>query len=188
MKIWFINYLIYDSMICRSSSLYVIIIGKWMLARAGKKICTIFPCYRFLYNYFVMNCFTVEDVSDLWPTVKNSFEERLPFKRACLNNKTRNPVFVENLPAEFILTTDARLRSRFPQEQYLFWFREPYATLVLVTCEVHTISYMICIQYFCIRWKILLDRFQTEITKKSALFLLLKNMNKLKKTNKFSDS
>ncbi|XVF18963.1 hypothetical protein REPUB_Repub11eG0069400 [Reevesia pubescens] len=52
--------------------------------------------------------FTVEDVSDLWPT---------------------------NLPAEFILTTDARLRSRFPQEQYLFWFREPYATLVLVTCE-----------------------------------------------------
>ncbi|MBA0789292.1 hypothetical protein Gotri_000200 [Gossypium trilobum] len=77
----------------------------------------------------------LEDVSDLWPTVKNSFEERLPFKRSCLNNKTRNPVFVENLPAEYILTTDARLRSRFPQEQYLFWFREPYATLVLVTCE-----------------------------------------------------
>ncbi|XWS27962.1 hypothetical protein CRYUN_Cryun25bG0025300 [Craigia yunnanensis] len=82
-----------------------------------------------------MNRVTVEDVSDLWPTVKNSFEERLPFKRASLNNKTRNPVFLENLPAEFILTTDARLRSRFPQEQYLFWFREPYATLVLVTCE-----------------------------------------------------
>lgn len=77
----------------------------------------------------------VEDVSDLWPIVKNGFEERLPFKRACLNNKTRNPVFVENLPAEFILTTDSRLRSRFPQEQTLFWFREPYATVVLVTCE-----------------------------------------------------
>ncbi|KAM6553553.1 hypothetical protein CsatB_014315 [Cannabis sativa] len=77
----------------------------------------------------------VEDVSDLWPTVKTGFEERFPLKRACLNNKTRNPVFVENLPAEFILTTDARLRSRFPQEQYLFWFREPYATVVLVTCE-----------------------------------------------------
>ncbi|KAM1311019.1 hypothetical protein PS2_007524 [Malus domestica] len=77
----------------------------------------------------------VEDVSDLWPTVKNGFEEHLPFKRACLNNKTRNPVFVENFPAEFILTTDSRLRSRFPQEQSLFWFREPYATAVLVTCE-----------------------------------------------------
>ncbi|PON70583.1 TRAPP II complex, TRAPPC [Parasponia andersonii] len=77
----------------------------------------------------------VEDVSDLWPTIKNGFEERFPLKRACLNNKTRNPVFVENLPAEFILTTDARLRSRFPQEQLLFWFREPYATVVLVTCE-----------------------------------------------------
>ncbi|XVE50362.1 hypothetical protein DITRI_Ditri01bG0156400 [Diplodiscus trichospermus] len=79
--------------------------------------------------------FAVEDVGDLWPTVRKSFEEQLPFKRVSLNNKTRNPVFVENLPAEFILTTDARLRSRFPQEQYLFWFREPYATLVLVTCE-----------------------------------------------------
>ncbi|XP_058219779.1 trafficking protein particle complex II-specific subunit 130 homolog isoform X1 [Rhododendron vialii] len=77
----------------------------------------------------------VEDVSDLWPTVKTGFEERLPFTRACLNNKTRNPVFVEKLPLEFILTTDSRLRSRFPQEQSLFWFREPYATVVLVTCE-----------------------------------------------------
>ncbi|XP_050218333.1 trafficking protein particle complex II-specific subunit 130 homolog [Mercurialis annua] len=77
----------------------------------------------------------VEDVSDLWPSIKDRFEARLPFKRACLNNKTRNPVFVVNLPAEFILTTDARLRSRFPQEQSLFWFREPYATVVLVTCE-----------------------------------------------------
>ncbi|URD88129.1 hypothetical protein MUK42_26812, partial [Musa troglodytarum] len=77
----------------------------------------------------------VEDVSDLWPSVKEGFEARLPLKKACLNNKTRNPVYVENLPAEFILTTDARLRSRFPQEQYLFWFREPYATVVLVSCE-----------------------------------------------------
>ncbi|KAD4178945.1 hypothetical protein E3N88_27536 [Mikania micrantha] len=77
----------------------------------------------------------VEDVSDLWPLVKKGFEERVPFKRATLNNKTRNPVFVDNLSAEFILTTDARLRSRFPQEQLLFSFREPYATVVLVTCE-----------------------------------------------------
>jgi hypothetical protein len=79
---------------------------------------------------------TVEDVSDLWLNVKESFERRVPVKKACLNNKARNPVFVDNLPAEFIQTTDSRLRSRFPQEQYLFWFREPYATVVLVTCEV----------------------------------------------------
>ncbi|CAK9160210.1 unnamed protein product [Ilex paraguariensis] len=77
----------------------------------------------------------VEDVSDLWPLVKKGFEERLPYERACLNNKTRNPVFVEKLRAEYILTTDSRLRSRFHQEQSLFWFREPYATVVLVTCE-----------------------------------------------------
>ena len=88
-----------------------------------------------IYQFFV-NCVSVEDVSDLWPTVKSGFEEQLPFKRASLNNKTRNSVFVENLTSEFILTTDSRLRSRFPLEQSLFWFREPYATVVLVTCEV----------------------------------------------------
>ncbi|KAF3336304.1 Trafficking protein particle complex II-specific subunit 130 [Carex littledalei] len=78
---------------------------------------------------------SIEDVSDLWPSIKEGLEARLPLKKATLNNRTRNPVHVENLPAEFILTTDARLRSRFPQEQYLFWFREPYATIVLVSCE-----------------------------------------------------
>lgn len=77
----------------------------------------------------------VEDVSDLWPSVKDGFEQRLPLRNALLHNKTRNPVLVEKLPAEFVLTTDIRLRSRFPQEQTLFWFREPYATIVLVTCE-----------------------------------------------------
>lgn len=87
-----------------------------------------------------MYSISVEDVSDLWPTVKESFEARLPLKKASLNNKTRNSVNVEKLLAEFILTTDARLRSRFPQEQSLFWFREPYATVVLVTCEVFPMS------------------------------------------------
>ncbi|KAI0524933.1 hypothetical protein KFK09_004323 [Dendrobium nobile] len=77
----------------------------------------------------------VEDVSDLWPSVKEGFEERLPLKKALLSNKTRNTVNVENLSAEFILTTDSRLRSRFSQELSVFWFREPYATVVLVTCE-----------------------------------------------------
>lgn len=94
---------------------------------------------------------TVEDVSDLWHIVKDGFEERLPFKRASLNNKTRNTVYVEKLPAEYILTTDIRLRSRFPQEQSLFWFREPYATVVLVSCEVA--SWCLCTGlyiYLCI--------------------------------------
>lgn len=75
-------------------------------------------------------------MSDLWPLVKKDFEERLPLKGAVLNNKTRNPVFLQTLPVEYILTTEARLRSRFPHELSLFWFREPYATVVLVTCEV----------------------------------------------------
>ncbi|RVW36482.1 Trafficking protein particle complex II-specific subunit 130-like [Vitis vinifera] len=98
-------------------------------------------CYLDLNH---INRFSVEDVSDLWPAVKKGFEERLPFKRACLNNKTRNPVFVEKLAAEFILTTDPRLRSRFPQEQLLFWFREPYATVVLVSCEQPSLEAEFC--------------------------------------------
>ncbi|KAL0311093.1 UNVERIFIED_CONTAM: Trafficking protein particle complex II-specific subunit [Sesamum angustifolium] len=93
------------------------------------------PQFQSIKTSFDHVVLAVEDVSDLWPVVKKGFEERLPFKRAFLNNKTRNPVLVDELPAEFILTTDARLRSRFPQEQSLFWFREPYATVVLVTCE-----------------------------------------------------
>lgn len=39
----------------------------------------------------------VEDVSNLWPTIKNGFEKRFPLKRACLNNKTRNPICVDYL-------------------------------------------------------------------------------------------
>ncbi|KAL8237867.1 hypothetical protein R6Q59_018948 [Mikania micrantha] len=77
----------------------------------------------------------VKDVSDLWDLVNEKFEERLPFKRAIINNKTRNPVTVDNLPAEFILTTDSRIKSRVPQDQQFFCFQEPYATVVLVTCE-----------------------------------------------------
>ncbi|KAL7143291.1 hypothetical protein ABFS83_08G182000 [Erythranthe nasuta] len=93
------------------------------------------PQFQSIKTSFDHVVLAVEDVSDLWPIVKKGFEERLPFRRAFLNNKTRNPVLVDELPAEYILTTDARLRSRFPQEQALFWFREPYATIVLVTCE-----------------------------------------------------
>lgn len=109
-------------------------------------------------------------MSDLWPLVRKEFEERLPFKRALLNNKTRNAVLVDEFHAEYVLTTDSRLRSRFPQEQSLFWFREPYATLVLVSCEVqlnlgiflHSFSsrhahsdftFSLCVLYVCgITW------------------------------------
>ncbi|BBN01122.1 trafficking protein particle complex subunit 10 [Marchantia polymorpha subsp. ruderalis] len=77
----------------------------------------------------------IEDVSDLWPVVRENFEARVPFRRVILNNKARNPVLVEKLPVEYILTTDARLRGRTPLEQSPFWFRHPYASVVLVACE-----------------------------------------------------
>lgn len=101
--------------------------------------CALSCTVQLLSFIFPINYFAVEDVSDLWPLVKKGFEDHLPFKRAFLNNKTRNPVLVDELPAEYILTTDSRLRSRYPQEQSLFWFREPYATVVLVSCEVESI-------------------------------------------------
>ena len=83
--------------------------------------------------------------------MRKGFEERLPFKSAYLNNKTRNSVLVEKLSAEFIITTDPRLRSRFPQEQLLFWFREPYATVVLVSCEVfwNLLPLLVCSECDC---------------------------------------
>ncbi|KAK1439582.1 hypothetical protein QVD17_05402 [Tagetes erecta] len=77
----------------------------------------------------------VKDVSDLWPLVKERFEDRLPFKRAIINNKTHHPMTVNDLPAEFLLTTDSRIKSRVPQDQLYFCFQEPYATVVLITCE-----------------------------------------------------
>lgn len=78
----------------------------------------------------------MKDVSDLWALVKERFEDRLPFKRAIINNKTHHPMTIIDLPAEFLLTTDSRIKSRVPQDQLYFCFQEPYATLVLVTCEV----------------------------------------------------
>lgn len=80
----------------------------------------------------------VEDVNDLWESVKEKFEARLPFKRASLNNKARNLVFVDKLHVDYVQTTDARLRRGLPGEQIPLplWFRRPYACVVLVTCEV----------------------------------------------------
>ncbi|KAH7289351.1 hypothetical protein KP509_31G071500 [Ceratopteris richardii] len=77
----------------------------------------------------------IADVNDLWPTVKEGFEARVPFRKACLNSKFQNSVILDKLPVEYILTTDSRLRSRTPQEQNAFCFQEPFAMVVLVTCE-----------------------------------------------------
>lgn len=93
-------------------------------------------------------------MNQLWPALKEQFEARSPYKRALLNNKARNQVFVEKLPVEYILTTDARLRARLPTEQLNlpFWFRHPYATIVLVTCEVSLIIIIIIPSNFYSSW------------------------------------
>ncbi|GBG88544.1 hypothetical protein CBR_g48013 [Chara braunii] len=76
----------------------------------------------------------VEDAWNAWPLVKEGFESRLPIKRATLNNKTRNPVVVDALPVEYVLSTSPRSRNR--QDKSLHWFRNPYAVLYLVLCEL----------------------------------------------------
>lgn len=77
-------------------------------------------------------------MNDLWESVKEKFEARVPFKKASLNNKARNLVFVDKLHVDYVQTTDARLRRGLPGEQIPLplWFRRPYACVVLVTCEV----------------------------------------------------
>lgn len=80
--------------------------------------------------------FAVEDTWNFWPLIKDAFESRAPFKRATLNNKTKNPVALEKLPVEFITSTDSRLRSRPEGQRTPFWFRHPYCHLIVVTCEV----------------------------------------------------
>jgi hypothetical protein len=78
----------------------------------------------------------VEDTWNFWPLVKDAFESRVPFKKAVLNNKTRNAVALDKLPVEFITSTDSRLRSRPEGQRTPFWFRHPYCHLIVVTCEV----------------------------------------------------
>ncbi|KAG0578331.1 hypothetical protein KC19_4G014800 [Ceratodon purpureus] len=79
----------------------------------------------------------IEDVNDLWESIRGNLEARVPFKKASLNNKARNLVLVDKLVVEFVQTTDARLRRGLPGEQSLlsYGFRRPYAWLIVVTCD-----------------------------------------------------
>jgi len=92
----------------------------------------------------------VEDVNDLWETVRGNLEARVPFKKASLNNKARNLVLVDRLHVEFVQTTDARLRRGLPGEQSSlpFGFRRPYAWVILVTCDVSLFLFKIPPHFF----------------------------------------
>lgn len=92
----------------------------------------------------------VEDVNDLWETVRGNLEPRVPFKKASLNNKARNLVLVDKLFVEFVQTTDARLRRGLPGEQSIlpYGFRRPYAWVILVTCDVSLLSFELHFHFF----------------------------------------
>ena len=61
-----------------------IIIGETCVSMSWDGICYDILLAKDFYLTIAHELFTVEDVSDLWPTVKNSFEEQLPLKRALL--------------------------------------------------------------------------------------------------------
>lgn len=98
----------------------------------------------------------VDDVNDLWESLKESFEARVPFRKAKLNNKARNLVSVDRLHVEYVQTTDARIRRGFPGEQtpLPLWFRLPYACVVLVTCDV---SLLFSVSFFLFLWLVFSD-------------------------------
>lgn len=86
----------------------------------------------------------VEDVSDLWETVKGNLETRVPFKKASLNNKARNLVLIDKLSVEFIQSTDLRLHRGLLGEDIPLplEFHRLYVWVILVTCEVNLLQWL----------------------------------------------
>ncbi|CAI5473413.1 unnamed protein product [Closterium sp. Yama58-4] len=77
----------------------------------------------------------IEDEWNVWPSVRQSFESRLPLKKLQLHNRARKAVDLDRLPLEYVLTSEPKLRSRPPVKNNPHWFRHPYATLVLLACH-----------------------------------------------------
>ncbi|CAI5979986.1 unnamed protein product [Closterium sp. NIES-64] len=76
-----------------------------------------------------------EDEWNVWPSVRQSFESRLPLKKLQLHNRARKAVDLDRLPLEYVLTSEPKLRSRPPVKNNPHWFRHPFATLVLLACH-----------------------------------------------------
>ena len=83
----------------------------------------------------------MEDEWNVWSLVRTSFESRLPLRKAVLHNKLGKAVEVERLPLDYVLSTDARLRTRPPPKNSPHWFRHPYATIILTACDVSKRGY-----------------------------------------------
>ncbi|CAI5507851.1 unnamed protein product [Closterium sp. Naga37s-1] len=77
----------------------------------------------------------IEDEWNVWPSVRQSFESRLPLKKLQLHNRARKAVDLDRLPLEYVLTSEPKLRSRPPVKNNPHWFRHPFATLVLLACH-----------------------------------------------------
>ncbi|GJP42413.1 hypothetical protein CLOM_g1978 [Closterium sp. NIES-68] len=77
----------------------------------------------------------IEDEWNVWPSVRQSFEARLPLKKVQVHNRARKPVELDRLPLEYVLTSEPKLRSRPPVKNNPHWFRHPFATLILLACH-----------------------------------------------------
>ncbi|KAG1661690.1 hypothetical protein FOA52_001967 [Chlamydomonas sp. UWO 241] len=70
----------------------------------------------------------------LWASVKEIFESRLPLQRVALENKLGNPVLVDRLPAQYVLSADKRVMRLKPfAHSASVWFRIPFAHVILVS-------------------------------------------------------
>ncbi|KAK9863262.1 hypothetical protein WJX84_010782, partial [Apatococcus fuscideae] len=78
----------------------------------------------------------VEDLSGVWPSVSQALDARLPLRNVPLRNKFGNTLTVDKLPVQYLLSDDPRLQRLRPYAHSpVTWFRNPFACLVLVSCE-----------------------------------------------------
>mmetsp|Transcript_23884 Transcript_23884/g.66233 ORF Transcript_23884/g.66233 Transcript_23884/m.66233 type:complete len:1100 (-) Transcript_23884:40-3339(-) len=78
----------------------------------------------------------VEDVSGIWNTIKPALQVHQVLHNMTLRNKFGNLVNVPSLPIEYVPSTDPKLLKIRPHAQNpVAWFRNPYAHIIVVSCE-----------------------------------------------------
>ncbi|KAL4549831.1 hypothetical protein Ndes2526B_g04818 [Nannochloris sp. 'desiccata'] len=77
-----------------------------------------------------------EDLSDVWPAISKAITARLPLQQVALVNKLGTAVTVDHMPVELVSSFEPAVQ-KLQQYAYsaLTWFRQPAASLVLISCN-----------------------------------------------------